>query len=45
LKVRASWGRNGNLPAVYAYDNIATTSYLYMATISSANQDYYFGNG
>ncbi|WP_217606330.1 SusC/RagA family TonB-linked outer membrane protein [Chitinophaga sp. GbtcB8] len=45
LKVRASWGRNGNLPAVYAYDNIATTSYLYMATISSVNQDYYFGNG
>ena len=45
LKVRASWGRNGNLPAVYAYDNIATTSYLYMATITSVNQDYYFGNG
>ncbi|KAA2240032.1 TonB-dependent receptor [Chitinophaga agrisoli] len=43
LKVRASWGRNGNLPAVYAYDNIATTNYLYMATITSLYQDYYFG--
>jgi TonB-linked SusC/RagA family outer membrane protein len=44
LKVRASWGRNGNLPAVYAYDNIATTGYLYKATITSSYQDYYFGN-
>ncbi|HEY1165230.1 MAG TPA: TonB-dependent receptor [Chitinophaga sp.] len=34
LKVRASWGRNGNIPQ----DRNA-----YMATISSLNKDYYFG--
>ena len=44
LKVRASWGQNGNLPAVYAYNNIVSSRYLYMATITSAYLDYYFGN-
>jgi TonB-linked SusC/RagA family outer membrane protein len=36
LKVRASWGQNGN-------DRIE--SFAYLATLSSSDRDYYFGSG
>jgi TonB-linked SusC/RagA family outer membrane protein len=35
LKFRASWGQNGNIPQ---------DRFPYMATISSINRDYYFGD-
>jgi TonB-linked SusC/RagA family outer membrane protein len=35
LKIRASWGQNGNIP---------DERFAYMATISSLNRDYYFGD-
>jgi TonB-dependent starch-binding outer membrane protein SusC len=36
LKLRAGWGQNGNQP---------TDDFLYLATITSTNKDYYFGEG
>lgn len=35
LKLRASWGQNGNIPQ---------DRFAYMATISSINKDYFFGD-